>query len=652
LRKECGAGVPKTKEPGASSPCGAAFYACRLAAGARLLYAHALKQAAYFTVESSMKNVYRTALTALVALALACDAGAGPAATSPAKQLHMFLTTSESGFDPAVTSDLATLNLLENVFDPMLHYAYLARPVRLEENTLSAMPRIEDGGRSYIFQIKPGIYFTDDPAFKGKRRELTAQDYVYSLKRLYDPSLKSPWLFLFEDKIAGDGALKAAGAAGKFSYDTAIPGLQALDKYTLRIRLAEPDPNFLFYLAMPATGVVAREVVEAYGSQLGNHPVGTGPFKVGEWKRSDKIVLLANPTFRDTIFHAGAGVAPDDRALAASLEGRRLPLVDSVEVRIVEEYQSRMLGFLKGEFDYLEQVPESMTEMVLSGNALKPELAARGVALSRFPVLQTYYMWMNMEDPVIGGYSKEKLALRRAIALSYNSAEDIALLKKGMAIPAQTPLPPNVLGYDPAYRSPVTYDPVLARALLERYGYRLGADGFRTLPDGKPLVLTMYTEASTVGRLRDEMWRRSLGAIGIRVVFKSDKKPEIIKASRLGKVQMFETNWVADFPDGANFYQLLYGPNSGRANYARFNLPAFNQRYEQARLLSDSPRRQALYFDMAQLLHAYTPWVLLTHPISVDLTQPWLKNYKRHPVEFTAWRYLDVAPHADARKTQ
>jgi ABC-type transport system substrate-binding protein len=594
-----------------------------------------------------MKNVYRSALAILLSLALGCAAAAPK---PPGKQLHMFLTTSESGFDPAVTSDLATLNLLENVFDPMLHYAYLARPVRLEENTLRAMPRVEDGGRSYTLQIRPGIYFTDDPAFKGQRREVTAQDYVYSLKRLYDPGLKSPWLFLFEDKIVGDDALKAAGVAGKFSYDTAIAGLQALDRYTLRIRLAEPDPNFLFYLAMPATGVVAREVVEAYGNQLGSHPVGTGPFKVGEWKRSDKIVLLANPGFRETIFHAGAGVAPQDRRLAASLEGKRLPLVDSVEVRIVEEYQSRLLGFLKGEFDYLEQVPESMTEMVLSGDKLKPELAARGVGLSRFPVLQTYYMWMNMDDPVIGGYSKEKLALRRAIALSYNSGEDIALLKKGMAIPAQTPLPPNVLGHDPAYRSPVTYDPVLARALLDRFGYRLQADGFRTLPDGTPLTLTMYTEASTVGRLRDEMWRRSLGAIGIRVIFKSDKKPEIIKASRLGKVQMFETNWVADFPDGANFYQLLYGPNSGRANYARFNLPAFNTRYEQARLLPDSPARQALYFDMAQLLHAYTPWVLLTHPVSVDLTQPWLKNYKRHPVEFTTWRYLDVVPRPGARQ--
>jgi len=261
-------------------------------------------------------------------------------------------------------------------------------------------------------------------------------------------------------------------------------------------------------------------------------------------------------------------------------------------------------------------------------------------------VLQTYYMWMNMEDPVLGGYGKEKVALRRAIALGYNSAEDIALLKKGFAIRAESPVPPNVLGYDPAYRSPVGYDPVLAEALLDRFGYgQRDPDGFRRAPGNQPLTLTMHSEATAGGRLRDELWRKNLNAIGLKVVFKSDKKTEIIKASRLGSVMMFETNWVADFPDGDNFYQLLYGPNSGRANYARFNLPAYNQRYEQARVMADTPRRTALYDEMAQIIHAYTPWVLLTHPISADLQQPWLKNYRRHPVEFTNWRYLDVVAH-------
>ncbi len=579
---------------------------------------------------------YRPALAALL-FAAALFIPPGCLVAAPAKVLHTFLTTSETGLDPAVASDIATLSLLENLFDPLLRYDYLARPLSLRANTTVAMPGVDAQGLTYTFKIRPGIYFTPDPAFKGVHREVTAADYVYSLKRLYDPALHSPWLFLFEGKIAGDAALKQA-----FSYDSDIEGLQAPDRYTLRIRLSAPDHNFLLYLTTPASGVVAREVMEAYSGQAGNHPVGTGPFSVGSWKRSDTIVLLANRE-NSPPYHAGGTIAPADRAIAAALEGQRLPLVDKVEVHIAEEFQGRMLGLLGGDYDYLEQVPESLTGMVIADGKLKPELAARGITLSRFPVLQTYYMWMNMEDPLVGGYSKEKVALRRAIALSYDSAEDIALLKKGFALHAESPLPPNVLGYDPAYRSPVQYDKALANALLDRYGYTgRDPDGFRRLPNGQPLTLTMHSEATVGGRLRDEFWRKNLNAVGLRVVFKSDKKTEIIKASRLGKVQMFENNWIADFPDGDNFYQLLYGPNSGRANYARFNLPAYNERYEKAVQLPDSPARQKLYFEMNQLLHAYNPWVPLTNPISADLQQPWLKHYRRHPVELTTWRYLDL----------
>jgi ABC-type transport system substrate-binding protein len=546
-------------------------------------------------------------ICAVAAMLAVGPANAADHAEPAPKVLHAFLSTGETALDPAVASDVASLSLLENLFDPLLRYDYLARPVKLVPNTLTAMPTVDEGGKRYTFQLRQDIYFTPDAAFKTARRQVTAEDYVYSFKRLYQPALKSPWLYLF------DG----------------VAEIVAVDKFTLRIVLKVPDPNFLFYLAMPATGVVAREVVEAHGAQVGNHPVGTGPFKIGTWKHSDQIILLANRDFRPMAF-----------------AGKRLPIVDRIDIKIVEEYQSRVLGFLNGEFDFLEQLPESMKEMVLTEDAkLKPELAAKGIVLAPFPVLQTYYMWMNMDDPLIGGYSKEKVALRRAIALAYNRTEDVATMKKGLALPALTPLPPNVLGYNPNFRSPVAYDPALANALLDRYGYRKDQQGYRTQPDGKPLVLVMHSESSTVGRLRDELWRKHLNAIGLQVRFKSDKKTEIIKASRLGAVMMFETNWVADFPDGDNFYQLLYGPNAGRANYARFNLPAYNTRYEQARQMGESPQRTALYDELAQIIHAYTPWVLLTHPISADLQQSWLKNYRRHPVEFTNWRYLDVDAH-------
>lgn len=579
---------------------------------------------------------FRSAAAALLSLSLFLSCPVAQAQAQD-KVLHMFLSTSETGLDPAVASDNATLSLLENLFDPLLRYDYLARPATLRPNTATAMPAVSSDGLTYTFRIRPGIHFTPDPAFRGRKREVTAADYVYSLKRLYDPALKSPWAYMFEGKIAGDAVLRA-----RFGPDVPVAGLQALDRYTLRIQLTAPDNNFLFYLATAASSVVAREVIEAYPGQAGNHPIGTGPFMLGQWKRSDRIVLLANPD-STAVFAATPGDDPEDRAIAAALEGKRLPRVDRVEVRIAEEFQGRMLGFLNAEYDYLEQIPESMTGMVVHDGALKPDLAARGIVLSRFPVLQTYYMWMNMTDPVVGGYSTDRIALRRAISMAYNSAEDIALLKKGFAIKAESPLPPNVRGYDPGYRSPVPYDPALANALLDRHGYdKRDPDGFRRAPDGKPLTLQMHSEATVGGRLRDELWRKCLNAIGVRVVFKSDKKTEIIKASRLGTVQMFESNWIADFPDGDNFYQLLYGPNAGRANYARFNLPQYNVRYEKARLLQDGAERNRLYFEMNQLLHAYNPWVPLTHVLSGDLRHPWLKNYKRHPVEFTNWRYLDI----------
>lgn len=558
------------------------------------------------------------------------------------KTLHVLLAESESGMDPATASDASTLSITENVFEPLLRYDYLARPVRLQPNTVVKMPDISADRLTYTFHLRPGIWFTADPAL-GTARELTAADYVYSLKRLYDPALKSPWLFLLEHKLLGDQALLQDGLhRARFDVDTSIAGLQALDRYTLQIRLQRPDGNLLFILAMPAVAAVAREVIVAHASDPGNHPVGTGPYRVVLWQRNNRILLEANPAFHATGTTLTAH-RPEDASIAGALNGRQLPLIGRIDIRIMEEQQARVLGFLNGEFDLLEPLPAPLTDMALIDGQLKPGLRQRGILLSTFASLRTFYLWMNMEDPVLGGYSPQRIALRRAIALAYNQGEDIQTLDHGMALPARSPLPPDVLGHDPGYRSSLRFDPALARALLDYYGYRKrGTDRYRTLPDGRPLILRMHTLASTTGRLRDEFWRRSLESIGVRVVFKSDRFGDIIKASRQGTVQMFETNWIADFPDAENFYQLLYSGNVGRANYARFRLPEYDRLFEAARTLRDSPQRTAIYSQMNRLIEAYVPWVVRTHPLEATLLQPWVKNYRRHPVENTAWRYLDL----------
>ena len=591
------------------------------------------------------KGVSSFAFRMIVALAVSCFANASSGANM-SKTLHVLIAEAESGMDPATASDASTLSVTENIFDALLRYDYLARPLRLQPNTVTALPAISADRLTYTFHLKPGIRFATDPAFNGRVRELTAADYVYSIKRLYDPAVKSPWLFLFEHKLAGDDALlqratSATSPAAPFNVDTPIEGLQALGRLTLQIRLQRPDNNLLFALATPATGAVAREVIAAHATAPGNHPVGTGPYRISLWQRNDRIVLEANPDFRVTPFDSLATGAADP--LAAALRGKRLPLIGKIDIRIMEEQQARVLGFLNREFDYLEPLPPPLADMALTDGRLKPALAARGVVLATSATLRTFYLWMNMEDRVVGGYTPAKIALRRAISLAYPQQEDIRLLDHGMALAAQSPLPPDVLGYAPGYRSSARYDPALAGALLERFGYkRRGADAYRSNPDGTPLTLQMHTLASTTGRLRDEFWRRSLEAIGLRVTFKSDRFGDIIKASRQGTVQMFETNWIADFPDGENFYQLLYSKNIGRANYARFRLPEYDRLFEQSQALPDSPARTALYRQMNQLIEGYAPWVVRTHPLEATLLQAWVRNYRRHPVENTTWRYLDI----------
>ncbi len=551
------------------------------------------------------------------------------------KTLHVVLQNGETVLDPAQASDTNTLSLIENIYDAPLRYDYLARPLALQPNLTTALPTISADRTTYTLHLRPGIRFTPDPAFGGKPRELTAADLVYSIKRHYDPALKSAWLFLFDGKLSGDTALKQR----RFDVDRPIAGLQALDRSTLQIVLNRPDNNFLFILAMPALSVVAREVIEARGA----FPVGTGPYVLKQWQRNTHLLLEANPDFRATVFADALTAAP---LIGAALTGRALPLIGRIDVRVIEEQQARVLGFLRGDFDTLEPLPPPLTGMVLDGTRLKPELARRGIALSLFPMMELDYLWMNMQDPVLGGYDAPQIALRRAIGLAYNRHEDIAVLSQGLALPAQSPLPPNVLGYDPALRATGEFNPVLARALLDHFGYRIDpATGWRTRPDGTALTLTMHSIASTTGRLRDELWQRSLQPINLHVIFENGKFADLLKAARLGTVQMMDAEWIGDFPDAENFYQLLYGPNQGSANRARFNLPAFNRLYEQASQLPDTPARQALYGQMNQLIAGYAPWVLRSYPMWAILRQPWLLNYQRHPVMNTAWRYLDLLPH-------
>ncbi len=566
----------------------------------------------------------------------------GLAAADPEKVLHTYFPAAEDGFDPAQSASAYVVTLAEGIFERLLTYDYLARPAKLVPMTAESLPEISKDGRTYTFRLRKGIHFTPDPAFKGQKRELTAQDYIYTIQRFMDPQLRSPWQFLFEGKIVGLDELAAqAKKTGRFDYDRKIEGLAALDRYTLRIRLKEPDYNFSNIMAHGSLGALAREVVEAYGNEIIAHPVGTGPYMLKEWKRRNRIELVANPGYRGFIWDFQPSSDPEDTTLIQAMKGKSMPQVGRIQISLIEEPQSIWLAFKGGQLD-LVNLPQQFASEALVGDQLSPALRRQGIRLFRAIDPEITYTFFNFKDPVLGGFSKEKIALRRAIALAYDLNEEIRVIRQGQAIPAQMIIPPGVVGHDPAYRSSIQYDPELANRLLDRFGYKKGADGWRTLPDGSPLILKMRGDSSGAQRPYDELWKKSLDAVGLRIEFEKSNFADNLKAARACKLQMMGAAWGADYPDGDNFMQNLYGPNTGQSNSGCYQSPAFDRLYEQSRKLPDSAERNRLFVQMNRQMEADTAWSLHATRRRTMLIQSWVQGYKKHPILNAGWQYLDI----------
>ena len=594
-----------------------------------------------------MKRTTALVLAATTALALALASGSSLAQkrADPAKVLRVMFPIAETGFDPQATSDLYSGHVQRGIFEPLYAYDYLARPYRLVPLTAAALPEISPDGRTWTIRIKPGILFADDPAFKGRKRELTAHDFVYSWKRLLDPRMRSPYLWYLDGKLVGaDKVLPKAKEAGKLDYDAEIEGLRALDKHTLQIRLVEPDYVLMGYMAHNAMSAVAREVVEAYGDASGwamANPVGTGPFRLAEWRRGQKIVLEANPNYREESFPAAG--EPGDAALIARMNGRRLPQVGRVEIAIIEESNPQLLAFNSGELDYANVPADLIPNVLDAGNKLKPYYTDQKVAHWRVTQPALAYMYFNMEDPVVGGYTPDRIALRRAIVMGFNVRELIDVWYQGQAIAANQPIPPVVSGHVDKVGGAVGYDPKLAMQLLDRFGYKdRNGDGFREAPDGRPLVLERWSPPTSAQRQADELWKKNMEAIGLRIEFRKEKLPELRKMARLGKIGMRGDGWNGDYPDAENFMQLLYGPNKGQENNARFDLPEFNRLYEAARALPDGRERNALFAKMTDLVLAYAPWRLTVHALEDQLAHRWVRNHVPHPIRSQEWMYFEV----------
>jgi ABC-type transport system substrate-binding protein len=581
----------------------------------------------------------RTTATA-IAIALVAAAPCVKAAADPSKVLRI-ASNDITSLDPQQGTDLLSTRVAINLFEALYEFDYFAIPAKVIPCTAEALPAITDNGTTWTMKVRKGIYFVDDPVFKGKKRELTAQDYVYSITRILDPNLRTGGDVAMTDLIVGARPIVDAARkpGGKLDYDAPIAGLRATDRYTLQIKLTRPDYTLLERLAGLPAMAVAREAIEAAGADVMSRPVGTGPYRLKEWKKATRVVLEANPNYRGLRYPESSD--PKHKSLVEAMRGKTLPQIGRIEISIIEESQPQILEFMQANLDVLSLGGDDVKRMLVDGK-LKPELAAKGVVHLRYNAPSLTFTYFNMEDPIVGGYSNAQVALRRAIAMGFNVDELIRVLFAGNALPANQLLPPGVNGHDDSLPAKSLYDPAGARALLDRFGFKdVDGDGYRETPDGKPLTVVRGTLPESWYREVDTLWKKNMDAIGIRMQVNQQTFAELLNLSLAGKLPMFNLGYRSLEPSGYQILQTLWGKETRDTNPSGFRRDDYDAAYEQFLRTPAGPERTALARKMSDISQIWMPMILHTFGIGNTLHYAWVLGYWPSQFGFS-WKYIDI----------
>jgi len=548
-------------------------------------------------------------------------------------------TSRFKGFDPVKVSDVASSAMICRVYEGLLEYAYLDRPYHVQPMLAEAMPDISEDGLTYTFRIRKGIFYQDDACFPGgKGRELTAEDFVYSIKRIADLKNASSGYWAVNGRIMGLDEFRAASAGtAPTDYSAPVEGLCALDRYTLRIRLKEPYPQLLWILAMHYTFAVPREAVEFYGSEFVNHPVGTGPYILETWNNNYRIEFVRNPKWAETGRIELYPATGTEEARAAGLlddAGKQIPFIDRIVQYVVDDPATTWMMFLSGQFSYSTISRDNWSAVITPGRDLVADMKEQGVELLSSPTLYLSYIGFNLDDPVVGKNKK----LRQALSCAFDP-EQLVQYYNGRVTPVYGPLPGPLAGFKP---KPTAYSFNLEKAkqLLAEAGYPNGIDP----ATGRRLELTIdLGDATPDTRQSVELMVGMVEKIGIVLKASYNNWPAFLDRLDRRQAQIFKLGWVADYPDSENFLQLFYGPNSSPGpNHANYVNPQIDKLYEQLRTMLPGPEKDRLCEQMVDIVIEDCPWVFLYQPMDFAVTHNWLKNYSLHDFPYTMTKYRRV----------
>lgn len=581
--------------------------------------------------EASSRPILGRLLAATLGLAVL----ALPAAAQKVLPLPM-RTDGPKSLDPVSGSTTYDHMACVQTYETLLQPSYY-NPIRFEPLLLAELPEQLDGGNRYRFRLKDDVQFHDNACFPGgKGREVVTDDVFYSLKRIFDRDNGLENVWLLEGQIKG---LEKQEPGEPFDYDAPVEGLVKISDKEFEIVLTKPVYRFLWVLTMFQTSVQAREAVEHYGQDYSKNPVGTGPFILDSWIPKQHLTFNRNPNYHEVYYPAEEHWSAEDREAGLhEAAGERLPLVDRLEFTMYVPDQPVWLEFQQGKLGFIE-VPYPFFGEAFNRRSkrMNRDLRSRGVTYRAEPQFDMIFRAFNMEDPLLGGYTEEKRALRRAISLAVDLDEFNQTFYEDLCVVYDGPIPPGMDGHPEDGRiedAPRGPDLARAREELAKAGY----------PDGEGLPpLKFYTSEGGTSQQQADMLRRQLDRAGIRLDAQFVDFSQLIELTNKKQAPMFGFAWLSDYPDAENNLALFYGPNeSPGSNHWNYKRPEFDEMYERAIVMEPGPERTELYTKMRDMVIEDCVFVGSLARTRYFVMQPWLKN-GRPTNTFHSWfKYLDI----------
>lgn len=534
------------------------------------------------------------------------------------KVLNLAISSDISTLDPVNSYDNVSGSVIYNIYEQLYEYHYLNRPYELRPLLAEGMPIIENQGKRYVIKLKKNVRYHDHPAFNGKARFVTSQDFVTEFKRLAFAPLKSTGWWIVDGVISGINDFRKTSGSDFVKFKTTlISGIQTPDPQTLIINLTQPSPQFIYKLAMSFISPIPLEVVEFEKNHLDIHSVGTGPFYLNSVDLKKEITLTKFPYYHESFYPAEGDRFANNRGLLKDA-GEKIPFLESLVFKIVKDYDTRWELFSKRKLDIIVLPQELYNQVFDDVGNLKEEIRSKNIRLQTVPTLTYWWLAFNMHDPLLG----KNLYLRKAIAHAINMDRYIQIFTNNTGQHSNSMLPPGIFGYDPSSTLPYSYDPKKAREFLTKAGF----------PNGKGLPELVYdTRAETKTSLEQAaFFKQELAEIGIKLKIVTNDFQQFLEKSRTGQVQFFQDGWTLDYPDAENVFQLLISANFPPGPNASFySNSKIDHMYDQLNKMPDGNDKKILINKMEKIVQEELPWIMQSYARNFILYHDSVKNFRQ-----------------------